>query len=62
MSWRAGFPIRWDAETGARGEHPAPMVVYPDCRYASGDINGDGSPGFRDINPFVALLSGGGCN
>ena len=35
---------------------------YPDCPLEIGDINGDGTYGqasFRDINPFVALLTGG---
>ena len=37
-------------------------ATYPDCPPENGDINGDGTYGqgsFGDINPFVALLSGG---
>ncbi len=31
---------------------------FPNCLPANGDINGDGAyPSFRDINPFVVLLS-----
>jgi hypothetical protein len=34
------------------------QAMYPACPPANGDINGDGEyPSFRDINPFVALLS-----
>jgi hypothetical protein len=36
------------------------QAAYADCPAEIGDINGDGSyPSFDDINPFVALLSGG---
>jgi hypothetical protein len=37
-------------------------ATYPGCPILNGDINGDGTAGqasFGDINPFVALLSGG---
>jgi hypothetical protein len=34
--------------------------TYAGCNAANGDINGDGVfPDFGDINPFVALLTGG---
>jgi hypothetical protein len=37
------------------------QAAYPGCPAESGDINGDGTyPSFGDINPFVALLTGGG--
>jgi hypothetical protein len=39
------------------------QAAYPGCPPENGDINGDGTYGqasFGDINPFVALLSGGG--
>ena len=37
------------------------QAAYPGCNPVNGDINQDGTyPSFRDINPFVALLSGGG--
>ena len=37
------------------------QATYPDCDPANGDIDGDGIyPSLGDINPFVALLSGGG--
>ena len=37
------------------------QATYPGCDPRNGDINGDGTyPSFGDINPFVALLSGGG--
>ena len=33
---------------------------YPGCPATNGDINGDDTyPSFGDINPFVALLTGG---
>jgi hypothetical protein len=36
------------------------QAAYPDCPPENGDINGDGLyPDFGDINPFVALLTGG---
>jgi hypothetical protein len=38
------------------------QASYPGCNPLNGDINGDGVYGqgsFGDINPFVALLSGG---
>ena len=36
------------------------QATYPTTPPANGDINQDGTfPSFRDINPFVALLSGG---
>ncbi len=36
------------------------QATYPGCPPEHGDINGDGTyPSFGDINPFVALLSGG---
>jgi hypothetical protein len=41
------------------------QAAYPGCPAANGDINGDGTwSSFRDINPFVALLSSGSpvCN
>ena len=35
------------------------QATYPGCAPQNGDVNGDGSyPSFRDINPFVSLLSG----
>jgi hypothetical protein len=37
------------------------LTEFPDCDPLNGDINGDGTYGdasFRDINPFVALLTG----
>ena len=34
-------------------------AAYPDCDILSGDINGDGSTNFSDINPFVGVLTGG---
>jgi hypothetical protein len=33
------------------------QVEYPGC-ISNGDVNADGQVNFRDINPFVALLSG----
>jgi hypothetical protein len=37
------------------------QTTYASCLSENGDINGDGTyPSFGDINPFVALLSGGG--
>ena len=37
------------------------QATYPNCPPDNGDINSDGTyPSFRDINPFVALLSGSG--
>jgi len=36
------------------------QTTYDGCPPQNGDINGDGIyPSFQDINPFVALLSGG---
>jgi hypothetical protein len=36
------------------------QAAYPGCTPQVGDINGDGNyPSFRDINPFVSLLSSG---
>ncbi|MBP7746201.1 MAG: hypothetical protein KA383_08710 [Phycisphaerae bacterium] len=35
------------------------QATYPNCPAPNGDINGDGTyPSFRDINPFVTLMSG----
>jgi hypothetical protein len=35
------------------------QAAYPDCPPGNGDVDQDGTyPSFRDINPFVALLSG----
>ena len=35
--------------------------LFPACPALNGDINGDGTyPSFKDINPFVVLLSAGG--
>jgi hypothetical protein len=42
---------------------PAWQALYPDCPPTVGDINGDGTYGqgtLSDVNPFVALLTGGG--
>ena len=36
------------------------QAASPGCPLENGDINGDGTVHFGDINPFVALLSGGG--
>jgi hypothetical protein len=39
------------------------QAMFPGCPPEIGDINGDGTYGegsFGDINPFVALLTGGG--
>ncbi len=35
------------------------QATYPDCYLLNGDVSGDGSFGFNDLNPFVALLVGG---
>ena len=36
------------------------QTLFPECPAMNGDINGDGTyPSFKDINPFVVLLSGG---
>ena len=36
------------------------QIAYPGCPPRNGDINSDGTfPSFYDVNPFVALLSGG---
>ena len=35
-------------------------AAYPNCDILNGDINGDGTVGFGDINPFTILLSGAG--
>jgi hypothetical protein len=33
-------------------------AAYPGCPWQNGDCSGDGVVSFKDINPFVALLSG----
>jgi hypothetical protein len=34
-------------------------TAYPACRHMTADINGDAAVTFLDINPFIALLTGG---
>jgi len=29
---------------------------FPECSFLAGDVNGDGTTNFGDINPFIALL------
>jgi hypothetical protein len=36
----------------------ASVTAYPNCNALNGDCN-DGVVNFDDINPFVAILSGG---
>ena len=56
--------LRCDADGNpmvlARSNPSAWPAAYPDCDILNGDINGDGTVGFDDSNPFVALLSCGG--
>ena len=33
--------------------------LYPDCAIMNADVNGDGLINNGDIDPFVALLTGG---
>jgi hypothetical protein len=32
-------------------------ALYPDCDIMNADVDGNGSVGFEDINPFIALLT-----
>jgi hypothetical protein len=59
----ANYPpnIEW----GDYGQGAASISTWDYVRYAivePGDINGDGTVDFRDINPFVAALVGGSDN